>query len=579
MTEPTAAGRAADTIHRSFDEYHNRFREITRRALQRFERCDWDGIRRDTVQRLDLHERIIRDTLGTLTEQLDSGLTDRPLWAEMKDVYWREVLGRDDFELAQTFFNSLTRRVFPHDGVDPEIDYTGADFPLPYRGWEMASARMYAVRRAESETLMRVIEDAGFRVPFADLEGDSELAAERIERQVVETFGDPEFEALDMLRPVLVRNKAAYLIGRVRRGERLLPVVLAVLNRGGKLLVDAVLTSEEEVSILFSFARWYFHADLGSPREMIGFLGSLLPRKTVAELYISLGYNKHGKTEFYRDLMSHIASSEDRFVVAPGVPGLVMEVFTLPSYEFVFKLIKDYFPPQKRTTRAEVMERYREVLRHDRVGRLVDFQGFEHVKIPRSRFDDKLLSQLLESSAKTVAVDGDDVIIRQMYVGRRVAPLDIFVREHSEDDASRHAVLDWGYTLKELAAANIFAGDMLLKNFGVTRHGRVVFYDYDELGPVADFNFRRMPPARHVEEEMAAEPWFSVAENDVFPEELGKFVGLTGDLRELFEEHHGDLFTVDFWRAIQERNRGGEVLDFYPYGAESRLRSEGNDGS
>ncbi len=572
MNEPTPAIRAADTIHRGFDEYHKLFRDITRRTRERFERRDWDGIRRDTVRRLDLHERIISDALTTLGGQLGEALSDRALWEQLKELYWHEVLGRDDFELAQTFFNSLTRHVFPHDGVDPQIDFTGADFPLPLRGWEMASARMYAVRRAEPEILVRVIEDAGFRVPFEDLKRDSELIATRIEERVAESFGAPEFEALDILRPVLVRNKAAYLIGRVRRGERLLPIVLAILNRDGRLYVDAVLTSEEEVSILFSFARWYFHADIESPREVIGFLHSILPRKTIAELYISLGYNKHGKTEFYRDLMSRIAASEERFTVAPGVPGLVMEVFTLPSYEFVFKLIRDCFPLQKRTTRDEVMARYREVLRHDRVGRLVDFQEFEHVRIPRARFEEDLLAQLLESSSKTVFVEGDDVIIRHMYVGRRVEPLDIFLRRHVGTEAARRAVVDWGTALKELATANIFAGDMLLKNFGVTRHGRVVFYDYDELGQVAECNFRKMPESRHLDDEMSAEPWFSLGEDDVFPEELRVFVGITGELLAAFDELHGDLFTVDYWQGLQERHRSGEVLDFFPYGAASRLQ-------
>ena len=272
MNEPTAAIRAADIIQGSFDEYHHLFRQITRRTRERFERGDWDGIRRDTVGRLDLHEKTIGDTLESLERQLASELANRDLWVAMKTIYWRGVLGRDDFELAQTFFNSLTRHVFPHDGVDPAIDYTGADFPLPFPGWEMASARVYAVRRAEPEILGRIIEDAGFRTPFEDLRRDSELAARRIERQVGETFGSSEFEALDVLRPVLVRNKAAYLVGRMRSGERLMPVVLAILNRDGRLVVDAVLTSEEEVSILFSFARWYFHADVGSPREVIGFL-------------------------------------------------------------------------------------------------------------------------------------------------------------------------------------------------------------------------------------------------------------------------------------------------------------------
>ncbi len=571
MSESTTALRAADVIHRSFDDYHHLFRQITGRALERFERGDWEGIRRDTVHRLDLHEKMIGDALEALGRQLGPGISDRSIWEAMKTFYWRGVLGRDDFELAQTFFNSLTRHVFPHDGVDPRIDFTGADFPLPFRGSEMTSARMYAVRRAEREILVRVIEDAGFRAPFEDLERDAALVASRLETRLEESFGASEFEALDVLRPVLVRNKAAYLVGRIRCGDRLMPLVLAILNRGGRLVIDAVLTTEEELSILFSFARWYFHADVESPRDVIGFLRSILPRKRIGELYISLGYNKHGKTEFYRDLMRHVADSDDRFAVAPGVPGLVMEVFTLPSYEFVFKVIKDEFPPQKRVSRGEVKERYREVLRHDRVGRLVDFQEFEHVKVPRAKFEEGLLAQLLETSSLTVSVEGDDVIIRHMYVGRRVMPLDVFLRREAGSAAARAAIVDWGAAITELASANIFAGDMLLKNFGVTRHGRVVFYDYDELCALTQCTFRRKPPSRDIDDEMSAEPWFSVGADDIFPEELRTFVGLRGELAASLDAAHPTLFTLGFWKRIQERNRHGELLDFFPYGRDSRL--------
>ncbi len=577
MNKPIAASQAADTIHHSFEEYLSVFREITRRARSRFERGDWQGIRRDTVRRLDLHERTVVEALEALRALLGDRLADRELWVAMKRIYWREVLGRDDFELAQTFFNSLTRHVFPHDGVDTAIDFTGSDFPLPFRGWEMASARMYAVRRVGPEILQRVIEDADFRAPFEDTGRDCELAARRIQARVDEVFGG-RFEALDVLRPVLVRNKAAYLVGRVRSGERLMPMVLAVVNRDGRLRIDAVLTTEEEASILFSFARWYFHADIGSPREVIGFLHTILPRKTVAELYISLGYNKHGKTEFYRDLNRYIGASKERFIQAPGVPGLVMEVFTLPSFGFVFKVIRDHFPPQKRTTPAEVKASYREVLRHDRVGRLVDFQEFEHFKVPRAKFEDALLEQLLESSSRTVSLEGDDVIIGHMYVGRRVTPLNVFLREQADGNAAECAVVDWGTALKELAAANIFAGDLLLKNFGVTRHGRVVFYDYDELCPVSECNFRRLPQARSIEDEMAAEPWFSVADADIFPEELRTFVGLQGELRECFDTWHGDLFTVEFWKGMQRRHSAGDYVDFFPYGTASRLHAESERG-
>jgi isocitrate dehydrogenase kinase/phosphatase len=571
MDLSTAAARGADTIHWAFDDFHQRVRAVTHRVRQRFERCDWIGIRQDTVDRLGLHGRSIERTCNALREHLGDHLTERAVWRALKEDYHRAILGRNDYELALTFFNSLTRKVFTHVGVDPSIDFVADDIPLPYRGWEMASARMYAVRRVDPLVVRRVLEDAGFRIPFRDLEADARAAAAHIEAGLAEALGGAEIVALDVLRPVFFRNKAAYVIGRARTENRVVPVILAIVAADDRLSVDAVLTTEAEASVVFSFARWYFHAEVESPREVIGFLRSILPRKRISELYISLGYGNHGKTELYRDLVAQVAASDDPFVVAPGKRGLVMEVFTLKSFEFVFKVIRDRFPPQKSTTRERVIEKYRQVLQHDRVGRLIDFQEFEHLTFPRARFDPALLDELLRLAAGTVSVHGDDVIVRHLYVQRRVTPLDIYLRQ-AAPEAAEAAVLDWGRCLKDLAAADIFPGDILLKNFGVTRHGRVVFYDYDEFSPLADCHFRRIPTARNDQDEMSAEPWYTVAEGDVFPEELERFLGFDGHLREVFLRDHGNLFDPAYWRGVQERNQSGELIDFFPYSEARRLR-------
>jgi isocitrate dehydrogenase kinase/phosphatase len=567
----TAAAQGADVICRALDAHQDRVRELTRWVKRRFEDQDWAGIRRVTVERVDLPNETISDTVEALREQLGDPIDDRRTWAALKQAYTGLILGRDDFEIAQTFFNSLVRRVFPHDGVDPGIDYTVDEFPLPFRGWEMASARMYAVHRVDAGVLCRVLEDAGFEIPFLDLEGDAALAAARFEQGLIEALGTPEIEALDVLRPIFFRNKGAYVIGRARKGERVVPLLLALSNEDG-LAVDAVLSTENEASVVFSFARWYFHVDVASPREVIGFLKSILPKKRTAELYISLGYKKHGKTELYRELMAHITGIDEQFVDAPGQAGLVMEVFTLPSYEFVFKVIKDEFPPQKNTTRSKVMERYRTVQLHDRVGRLVGFQEFEHLRFPRARFSPPLLERLLEVASETVSAAGDEVTIRHCYVERRVIPLDVYVQE-SPEEAAEAAVVDWGQCLKDLAAANIFPGDVLVKNFGVTRHGRILSYDYDELCQLTDCNFRKIPTPRNDEEELASEAWFAVDELDVFPEELRTFLGLQGRLREAFLREHSDLFEIEIWQRLQELHRKGEIVSFYPYSRERRLRN------
>jgi isocitrate dehydrogenase kinase/phosphatase len=574
MTLQSAAARGAESIHEALEEHQRRLRVTTRQVRQRFEARDWAGIREATLERLELPVRSIRETVAVLSGQLGEAVTDHETWVALKAEYTRLILGRDDFEIAQSFFNSLTRKVFPHAGVDPDVDYVADELPLPFYGWEMANARMYAVRRIDAAVVHRILEDAGFRVPFRDLAGDAALAAERLREGVTAAFGSPAIEAVDVLRPVFFRNKGAYVVGRARLGQRVLPILLAIVHGPEGLAVDAALCTEDEASIVFSFARWYFHVDVASPREVIGFLKSIMPRKRIAELYISLGYKNHGKTELYRDLMAHIVETDEQFVEARGQPGLVMEVFNLPSYEWVFKIVKDAFPPQKNTTRERVMEKYRQVQLHDRVGRLVGFQEFEHLRIPRARFAPELLEKLLKVAGRTISAEsaeGDWVTLRHCYVERKVVPLDLFLREMDEERAEA-AVLDWGRCLKELAAANIFPGDVLLKNFGVTRHGRVLSYDYDELSALTDVVFRAIPPARDDQEEMASEPWFTVGENDVFPEELRTFLGLQGRLRDAFLREHEDLFGVELWQGLQERLRRGEVPSFFPYPPARRLR-------
>ena len=351
----SVAIRGAGSIFQGFLEYHQRFRELTRDAQSRYESCDWEGLKRDTVKRLELHAEYVGHALSSVRRQLEERVRDREVWSLMKSAYTHTILGREDAEVAQTFFNSVTRRVFPHDGVDPTIDYVSKEFPLPYRGWEMASARTYGVRQVDSSVVRKILEDSRFGIGFRSLKEDARLLAGRIREAVDLGLGPGEIDGLDVLRPILVRNKAGYIVGRARRGLDFQPLVIAVLNGRGGLKVDALIDTQEEASIVFSFARWYFHADVESPRQIIGFLHSILPRKRIAELYISLGYNKHGKTELYTDLTSrHCRVGRDVRAWHPASRGLVMSVFTLPSYEFVFKVIKDTLSHgQKRTSRRE----------------------------------------------------------------------------------------------------------------------------------------------------------------------------------------------------------------------------------
>ena len=373
------------------------------------------------------------------------------------------------------------------------------------------------------------------------------------------------------------RNKGAYLVGRWCVGSEIRPFVLALRHPEAGIRVDALLTSSDDLTPVFGFSRSYFHADVAWPRALVRFLGSIMPRKRRDELYTSIGYNRHGKTQLYRTLSEHLKRPGARFEPAEGAKGMVMTVFTLPSLNVVFKVIRDRFAEPKRTTRKAVRDRYRLVFMHDRVGRLADAQEFEGLQFPADRFADEVLTELQREAGSTVRVEGGSVAIDHLYTERLMVPLDVYLRR-AEPEAARRAVLDYGQAIRDLAAANIFPGDFLLKNFGVSRHGRVIFYDYDELCLVTDCCFRQIPQALHEEDELAAESWFAVGENDVFPEEFPRFLGLRPDLLSSFRQVHGELFETEFWQDMQRRQQAGEIMDFFPYPDSRRLgRSTGSD--
>jgi isocitrate dehydrogenase kinase/phosphatase len=562
--------RGAAAIREGFLSFRGEFRAITRQARDRFEQCDWTQVQKDARRRLSLYPEVVQRVVTNVREMLGDRIADQAVWGEMKRAYAPLVQGETDRELAETFYNSITRRIFATAGVNPDIEFVA---PRGEERIESPDPGCYRRYESDGDTLAlvrRILKDYAFQTRFEDLDADASLVAREIGTYLSTILGTDRIDAVETLRPVFFRQKAAYVVGRLRVRHQIIPIVLAMLNSGDGVCVDAVLMTEAEISILFSFTRSHFHVEADYPRDLVSFLKSVMPLKPIAEIYISLGFTKHGKTELYRGLRRHLDVSRERFVFAKGDEGMVMLVFTLPFYDVVFKVIKDRFAYPKETNRQQVMDRYRLVFRWDRVGRLVEAQEFEHLKFRRELFTPEVLEALTKQAANTVTVNDDHVIIHHVYTERKVTPLNVFLREVSED-AARHAVIDYGRTVKELAAANVFPGDFLLKNFGVTRHGRVVFYDYDELCLVTDCNFRTIPPARTLEDELDPEPWFAVGEDDVFPEEFERFLGLPLPLRAVFNEHHGDLFTAEFWQGLKERHLAGEILDFYPYLPSKRL--------
>jgi isocitrate dehydrogenase kinase/phosphatase len=567
--EGDLAVRAVAAIRAAYDEYHLGFQAITRRARDRFERSDWAGAQSDATERLALYRIHVDGAVADVRDILQDAVMERTLWAAMKALHARGSSGRPDAEVERTFFNSVTRRVFSTVGVDDAIEYLDPTTPMTDADDAPPLYDTYTAPAADTALVRSILDAITWSVPYAEPGRDAEIIAELIRAALRNAPFGPV--AIDVLRSVFYRNKGAYVVGRVRRGGLTLPLVIPLLRAERGIVADAALLSQDQASVVFGFSWSYFRVEVSRPRDLIEFLRSIMPLKRVDELYNAIGFNKHGKTELFRNLMSYLQDPDARFAFAEGDEGMVMAVFTLPAFNLVFKIIKDSFGAPKNTTRQAVMDRYHFVFVRDRVGRLADAQEFEHLEFPRRCFPDDLLDYLLGVAGTTVRVAGERVVVRHVYTERRVTPLNIFLR-HAQEEAAREAVLDYGNAIKDLAAADIFTGDMLLKNFGVTRNGRVICYDYDELCLLSECRFRRIPPPTSIEEEFAAEPWFHVGEKDVFPEEFHAFLSPAGSVRETFLEAHGDLLTVEFWTGAQNRLARGDVVDVFPYPRNARLR-------
>ena len=548
----------------AFARYNAEFRAITRRAPQRFDARDWKASQRDAVERIELYDRYVKETVAALRLALGARAIDRRLWQELRSEFATQIIALSDPEFTKTFFSSISRRLFGTVGVAPDIEFVATDLDPLADIHSAVGTNSYVNHGSLALLIEDLLGDVRFRSPWRDLDTSIAHVTSEVRSYLRSRDERRAVDRVEVIRAVFYQISRAFIVGRILGRGYLVPLVIALKNTDGGVLVDAVMLAEADVSIIFSFTRSYYHVDLERVAEAVVFLRSLMPRKPVSELFTVLGRARQGKTERYRELMRNLEHTDDRFVHAVGERGLVMVCFTLPSFDVVFKVIRDRFAYPKTVLREQVMEKYRLVFIHDRAGRLVDAQEFRRLRFPRARFAPELLEELRRETTGTVHEDGDDLVFDHLYIERRMAPLNLYLRSSSAAEAER-AVLDYGQCIRDLAYTNIFPGDLLLKNFGVTRHGRVIFYDYDELCQVTDCNFREIPAATHEEDEMLGEAWFYVAENDVFPETFLNFLGFNEEQRAALLRVHGEILTAGFWRGVQQRLREGEVMEVLPY--------------
>ena len=577
----------AQALVDGFDRHYRLFRATSAAAKGRFEKADWHGQQRAQAERIAFYDQRVNEAVQRLRGELAVDEVGMDTWQQAKLHYIGLLVDHHQPELAETFFNSVTAKllhrsyfhndfIFVRPAVSTEYIEDDAPGSLPtYRAY-------YPTRETLHETWKRIVTNFQLERAFEDLDRDVDHVVQAMLSELGGFRPRANFQ-IQVLSSLFYRNKGAYLVGKVINGFHETPLALPILHKAadgadGRLVIDAALFGEDDLLMIFSYARAYFMVDMEVPSATVQFLRSMMPRKPRHELYNALGLQKHGKNLFYRDFMAHQRHSSDKFRIAPGIKGMVMLVFDLPSFPYVFKVIKDYYPPQKDTTRELIQSKYLLVKQHDRVGRMADTLEFSNVAFPLARFEDELVDELRKFCPSVLEIsdrDGDgqtELILKHVYIERRMIPLNIFLQEAGPEQLA-HAVVEYGNAIKDLVAANIFPGDMLWKNFGVTRHGKVVFYDYDEIEYLTDCNFRRVPPPRHEEDEMSGEVWYAVNKGDVFPETFGPFLLGNPQVREIFMAHHADLLDAAFWQGCKERILAGHVHDVFPYEAGKRFSS------
>ena len=575
LTDPRAVDIALAMLD-GFNRHYRLFRETSAAAKARFEAADWHGQQRAQRERIEFYDLRVNEASERLTHEFAAPELPGDVWQQIKLHYIGLLTNHHQPELAETFFNSVTTKLLHRSYFRNDFIFVRPAISTEYiENEEPAAAPTYRVyyptRENLRETLLRVVSNFQLDCKFEDLGGDIDAVLAALERQLGDWRLRPNFQ-IQVLASLFFRNKGAYLVGKIINGFSEVPFTLPIMHgANGRLVIDAALFGEDDLLLIFSFARAYFMVDMEIPSAYVQFLRSLMPRKPRTELYSALGLQKHGKNLFYRDFLHHLRHSSDQFRVAPGIKGMVMLVFDLPSFPYVFKVIKDDYPPPKDTTREQIMGKYLLVKTHDRVGRMADTLEYTNVAFPRARFEDALVADLKQHCASVLEEDGDALVIRHLYIERRMIPLNIYLQDATPEQ-TEHAVVEYGNAIKDLVAANIFPGDMLWKNFGVTRHGKVVFYDYDEIEYITDCNFRRVPTPRTEEEEMSGEVWYHVGPKDVFPESFGPFLLGNDAVRQVFMKHHADLLDAAYWQSHKARIAEGYVHDVFPYEAEKRFR-------
>ena len=433
-------------------DYYYRFKIVTKRARIRFAERDWHGIQADSRARITLYKDVVAQTTERINEVLGDSWASPAFWESVKDAYAEDISHFNTRNIAETFYNSVYRH-FHSVGANPDLMFVARTGNYrEFKGMTSISHDFHLADLPMLEVVETVLDVFDFGAPWEDKARDAERITGRWALFIDTLNGRDPAAKLEILTSVFFRNKSAYIVGRYTHGGRVHPFILPILHEAERgLFVDALLLEADQVTSIFSYHRSYFLADITVPSDMVDFLQTFMPTKAISELYNAIGFEKHGKTVFYRELRRHFRNTAlpptdlapataqknkgalaqvpgaddaqpEHFVTAPGIAGMVMYVFTMPRLNMVFKIIRDQFAPPKQVTAEVVRERYDLVKRHDRVGRMADSYLFEKLSLPLDRFSEECLRELRATAPSKIKLDGGIVLLSHIYVEKKMTP-------------------------------------------------------------------------------------------------------------------------------------------------------------
>jgi isocitrate dehydrogenase kinase/phosphatase len=580
------ARRAAGLILAAHRDYLAEFNALTANAKEIFENRAWTQGSLDAGRRVQLYRDQVNGTWRKLQRLFPEQAAHREFWVGVRQAFLENVFDDYEADIALTFFYSTMRLAF--DRQDTPVEY--ADDGLAEQ-CEVGSAspvwRVYpAGPQHLTPSVAQVLETCKFRAPWENAARDAAAAADRLLAEWNSQMAAGSPHDLQMLEPLFLRDREAYIVGKLREGSRELPVVFALRHEERGITVDAVLAGKEDMrNILFVSTRSTFHVRTNGYREVLAFLDTLAPERGHPAMCAVLGFTHPARVALNQRLRRHLRETGERFTPAPGRVGMAMVVFSPPSFPYVFKVVRDFSSKQAWMGRARIMEIYRWVHEMNRGRLMLDAWVYRNLHFPREFFDERVLRELVASAPSSVRLDGNTVVLKHVYAQRRVQPLSAFFDE-TRDRASRERAIDaLGAFIKDLAGMGFFMADCygLPFNTGLTHGSNVALFDFDDLGPILRHRFRETPRLADERDELLWNTetdgaWFSVDENDVLVDEWERFLGVPADLQEYFRNRHGDLFTVEYWDQVQRRIMAGKLHFVLPYPGERRLAKDSGNG-